>query len=105
MTRRELGQAERRGERGEEHLAGHHADQRADERRGHRGERAEQQRQQDDRDQRRRQLADGGVLLGGEVDEDAALLGLDAAPPSSAVSAASISASPSSFSMSPGSVV
>ena len=48
------------------------------------------------------ELADRRVLLGGEVDQDAALL--DLAPSGSAVSAAAISASPSAFSISAGSV-
>ena len=77
--RRELRQVERLGEGDEQDLADHHAEQRADERRRHRRERAEQQRQQDDRHADADQLADRRVLLGGEVDQDAARRHVDAA--------------------------
>ena len=71
--RRERRQVERGGQRGQQDLADDDADQRAGERDRHRRQRAEQQRQQQDRDRHADQLADGRGLLGGEVDQDAAL--------------------------------
>ena len=75
----ERGEVERRLERREQDLAGHDADQRADERHGHRRERVEEDRQQDEGDRDADELADRERLLRGEVDEHAALLDLDAA--------------------------
>ena len=99
------GQVQRRGERGQQDLADHHADQRADDAsRAIAAPRAEQQRQQDDRDRDADELADGASC------SEARSIRMPrsstwTAPPCSAVSAASISASPSSFSRSAGSVV
>ena len=79
MTLANDGRAERLGERHQQQLAGHDADQRADQRRGHGGERAEEDGQQDQRNTDADELADGRLLLGGEVDQDAARGHLDAA--------------------------
>jgi hypothetical protein len=76
--RRELRQAERLRQRREQDLAGHNAEQRAHDRRRHRSERAEQEGQQDDRNRHSDQLAGRRILLGGEVDQNAARGDVDA---------------------------
>ncbi len=75
--RREGGQTERCRERGQQDLARRDADQRPDERRAHRRPGAEQQGEQHDRNEHADQLADGGVLLGRQVDQVATRLDLN----------------------------
>ena len=72
--RRELGDAKRLGDGGQDELADQHAGQRAQERDGHGCEGAEQGREQHDRDRDAGELADRHRRLGGDVDRLAAQL-------------------------------
>ena len=73
----ERGQSERCRQHGQQDLARRDAEQRADERRAHRPPGAKQQGQQHDRDEYADELADRGLLLGRQVDQDAARLDLN----------------------------
>ena len=73
----EAGQAERRREHRQQDLACRDAQQRADERRAHRPPGAKQQGQQHDGYEYADEFADGGRLLGRQVDQDAARLDLN----------------------------